>query len=150
MRPELPRTRSEPRLPDLQGSTMFSRASVVGLSACAVQPQWYDYIGREVGAWACYKAGGLGLHAHCWRRKAPALARPGRSGRGVVCRAGRSCARPLAGVKGIKVTGWSPETGTAIRDLRTRTGVGLSVGAIWVSVNSVLPLRTREYSLQSL
>lgn len=127
---------------------MFSRASVVGLSACAVQPQWYDYIGRYVGLGLLQgRRDGAACSPQAEEGPSSCTSRPGR---GKVCRPGRAIARARAWVKGNKVTVWSQETGTAIWDLRTGTGVRLSVGATRVSINSVLPLHTQEHALQSL
>lgn len=64
----------------------------------------------------CCQAGGIGLHARPRPRKVRAPAGP-------------RTLRPWERLQGGKVMAWSPEAVTAIRDLRTRTGVGLSVGA---------------------
>lgn len=122
------------------------------LPGCRPAPCNHNGMISSVGMWGsgCCEAGGIEPHAHSGPGKVRAPARPGRSGRGNVSKAGRARARSRAGVKGNKVTAWSPGPGTAIRDLRTRTGVRLSVGAICVPISSVLPLRTLVHVLQSL
>lgn len=80
------------------------------LPGCRPVPCSRNGMTRSGGMWGsgCCEAGGLGLHAHPRPRKVRAPARPGRSGRGNVCKAGKGACQSLAGVKGNKVTAWSP------------------------------------------